>query len=123
MSTPQRKRTVIVMRHSPYGSSLARATIDLALAMGAFEQDFDLLFMGAGVLQLLTDQDSAEIGVRNAGKVISSLPLYDVESILVDADALRRYGIAASDLVLPARVLEAVELHPLLSEADHLVSC
>ena len=38
----QRKRHLLVLRHAPYGSSLARASVDLALAMGAFEQDFDI---------------------------------------------------------------------------------
>lgn len=123
MDRSQRKRSLIVMRHSPYGSSLARATIDLALAMGAFEQDFDLLFMGPGVLQLLDDQESSDIGLRNAGRGLSSLPLYDVESVFVDAHSLRRFGIKSGDLVVPVQVLEDAELHPLLSDAEHLVSC
>lgn len=123
MNTVPRKRSLIVVRHSPYGSSLARSATDLALAMGAFEQDFDLLFMGAGVLQLLSDQDSAQIGLRSAGKVLSSLPLYDVESVFVDGAAMRRYGLKAGDLVLPVHVVDDAGLHPLLSAADHLVSC
>jgi tRNA 2-thiouridine synthesizing protein C len=113
----------MVMRQSPYGSGLARAAVDLALAMGAFEQDFDLLFMGAGVLQLLPQQDSARIGLRNTGRVLSSLPLYDVDTVFADGAALQRHGIEAQELILPATVLNDAELHGFLDAADHLVSC
>lgn len=117
------RKSVVVIRQSPYGSSLARAAVDLSLAMGAFEQHFDLLFMGAGVLQLLPDQDSAGIGLKSIGKVLSSLPLYDVERVYVDADALLRHGINADQLVLPVQALDTLALQELLNSADQLVSC
>ncbi len=114
---------MLVMRHSPYGGALARAAIDMAMAMGAFEQDFELLFMGKGVLQLLDNQDSHQIGLRNAGRLLSSLPLYDVERVFVDADALQHHGIGLADLVVPAEPLDAAAIRALLATADHLVSC
>ena len=123
MGDVTRKRSLIVMRQSPYGSSLARASIDLALAMGAFEQDFDLLFMGAGIFQLLQDQHSDLLGVKNAGKILGSLPLYDKESVYVDAAALQAYGLDARDLVLPVEPLEPEQVAALLNDCDHVLSC
>ena len=75
MGTSRGKRAVILLRQPPYGSGLARASVDLALAMGAFEQDFDLLFMGRGVLQLLPAQASEHIGMKNIGRVLASVPV------------------------------------------------
>lgn len=118
-----KKRSVIVLRHSPYGSSLARASVDLALAMGAFEQHYDLLFMGAGVLQLIQKQDSEQIGVKNISRILSSLPLYDMDSVYVDAQSLQRYGLSESDLVLPVILLKDAELAGFLSDSDHLIGC
>ncbi|RLQ23060.1 sulfurtransferase complex subunit TusC [Seongchinamella sediminis] len=123
MSTVEKKRSLLVMRHSPYGSSLARATIDLALAMGAFDQDFDLLFMGPGVLQLVKDQHSEQLGLKNAGKILSSLPLYDMEAVYVDATSLQRYGLAEQDLVLPVNVLDSTRLPLFLNDCNHVLSC
>jgi len=123
MSTLRRKRSLLVMRHSPYGSSLARASIDLALAMGAFEQDFDLLFIGAGVLQLLDDQHSEQLGVKNSGKTLCSLPLYDVETVYIDAASLEAYGLAEQDLVLPVKLLDETQLSTVLNDCDHVLSC
>ena len=71
----------MVVRHSPYGSSLARASLDVALAAAAFEQPVKLLFMGDGVLQLLPEQDSRAIGQKNIGRLLSSLPLYDIDMV------------------------------------------
>ena len=119
----KRKRSLIVMRQSPYGSSLARSAVDLALAMGAFEQDFDLLFMGAGILQLLPDQRSELLGVKNVGKTLGSLPLYDKDSVYVDAAALHAYGLDARDLVLPVEPLEPEQVAALLNDCDHVLSC
>ncbi len=118
-----KKRQLLVLRHSPYGSSLARASVDLALAMGAFEQEFDLLFLGEGVLQLLDHQDAGAIGLKNIGKALSSLPLYEVESVYVDATALSRLGIDRNRLVIAAEMLEDEDIPPLLAQYDHLVSC
>ncbi len=118
-----KKRQLLVLRHSPYGSSLARASVDLALAMGAFEQDFDLLFLGEGVLQLLDNQDAGAIGLKSIGKALSSLPLYDMESVYVDATALSRLGIDRNRLVIAAEMLEDEDIPPLLAQYDHLVSC
>ena len=118
-----KKRIVIVIRHAPYGHSMARACVDLALAMGAFEQDFDLLFMGEGVLQLLPHQDAGAIGLKNIGRALSSLPLVDVDAVYVDASALARYGLNEQELVLPTVPVEGDSLHRLLCDCDHLVGC
>ena len=120
---PAKKRYLVLMRRSPYGGSLARASVDLALALGAFEQDFDLLFMGDGVLQLLNSQDSGQIGQKNVGKALSSLPLVDIESVYVEAAALARHGLHESDLILPVHALDAAAVKALLNDCDHLVSC
>lgn len=113
----------MVLRHSPYGSGLARASIDLALAFAAFEQDIELLFLGDGVLQLLTQQDSASIGRKNAGKMLSSLPLVDIETVYVDADALARHGLSEADLILPVKPVSGDALRQLLANCDHLLGC
>lgn len=118
-----KKRHLLVLRRAPYASSLARASVDLGLAMGAFEQDFDLLFLGDGVLCLLDKQDTGGIGVKNIGKALSSLPLFDVESVFVDAAALARHGIDPDQLVLTVQPLDNEQIRELLAQCDHLVSC
>lgn len=121
MSAPDKKSLLVVLRHSPYGSSLARAAVDTALAAAAFEQPVKLLFMGDGVLQLLPDQNSKGIGVKNLGRLLASLPLYDIESVYVDLEAATRYAIDLESAPVPVRGLDGAAIHRLMATCDHLV--
>ena len=112
---------LIVLRHSPYGSSLAGTSLDVALASAAFEQPVDLLFLGDGVLQLQPGQDSEEPGVRNKGKLLASLPLYGIERVYADADAVVRYRLDLAAAPVGAVALNPVEIHELMVAHDHLL--
>jgi len=116
-----RKSLLITVRRPPYGSSLARASLDVALAAAAFEQPVSLLFMGDGVLQLLPEQDSKAIGRKNIGRLLASLPLYDIEQVYVDAEAAARYRIDLAGAPLPARALDETGLRQLMNSCDHLL--
>lgn len=122
-TTQEKARLTVVIRRTPYGSSLARAALDAALASAAFEQPVDLLFIGDGILQLLVEQNSRAIGVKNIGRLLGSAPLYDIEAVYVDAAALARYHLSASDLVLPVIALDEVSIHKLLCASNHLLAC
>ena len=121
MAAPDGKSLLLLIRHSPYGSSLARASIDVALAAAAFEQAVSLLFVGDGVLQLLPDQDCGERGVRNLGRLLASLPLYDIEQIYVDAEAAARYRLDLDTAPLSALALDREAMSQLLLSHDHLI--
>lgn len=116
------KSMLLVVRHSPYGSGLARAAVDFALACGAFEQDVTLLFTGAGVLQLKDSQDGNGLGLKDIGKQLASLPLYDIESVCVDADAAARYGVDLADAPVAAHALDAAAVKTLFTHHDHVIS-
>lgn len=121
MSVEAKKRVLLVIRHSPYGSSLARASLDMALAAAAFEQHIDLLFMGDGVLQLLPDQDAAAVGLRNHARTLASLPLYDIDSVYVERAAADRYHIDLALAPLVVLPLDHHEIHQLMCQHDHLL--
>ena len=112
---------LVIVRQPPYGSSLARAALDTALASAAFEQAVSVLFMGDGVLQLMPDQDSEAIGVKNIGRLLASLPLYDIETVYVDANAARRYQLDLAAAPLPVRALDGKGMRKLMTGCDHLL--
>jgi len=115
------KSVLLIIRHSPYGSSLARASLDTALAAAAFEQPVQLLFMGDGVLQLVADQQSQAAGVKNIGKLLSSLPLYGIERVYVDTEAATRYAIQLSSAPIATEAVSAAEINRLMASCDHLL--
>jgi tRNA 2-thiouridine synthesizing protein C len=121
MAGTNNKRLLLLIRHSPYGSSLARASIDVALAAAAFDQAVSLLFVGDGVLQLVPDQDTQQQGVRNLGKLLASLPLYDIEQVYVDAEAADRYHLDLTTAPVSAQALDRQAMSRLLLTHDHLM--
>jgi len=116
-----KKSVLVVLRHSPYGSSLASAAIDVVLASAAFEQPVDALFVGDGVLHLQAGQDSQALGVRNKAKLLASLPLYGIERVYVDAAAADRYQVDLAAAPLATEALAAEQIHRLMVAYDHLL--
>jgi tRNA 2-thiouridine synthesizing protein C len=115
------KRLLLIFRHTPYGSGLARAGLDMALACGAFEQDVTVLFMGDGVLQLQQGQEAHQIGRKDIARQLASLSLYDVENLFVDAQSADRYGITLDDHPLATTLLSAPQIRELMNECDHIL--
>jgi tRNA 2-thiouridine synthesizing protein C len=115
------KRVLLIIRHSPYGNSLARASLDVALAAAAFEQPVSLLFMGEGVLQLVPEQDSVQIGMKNLARILSSLPMYDIDSVYVDRAAADRYHLDLATAPLVVLPLDNQTMHQLMCQHDHLL--
>ncbi len=121
MNSGQKKSLLVIVRHTPYGSSLARSSLEIALSSASFEQTVGLLFMGQGVLQLLSGQDSRSTGVRNISKLISSFPLYELDNIYVDKASLEQYGLAPDELALAVNALDDDAMHELIVQYDHIV--
>lgn len=113
-----KKQFLIVCRRPPYGESYAREALDVAMAAAAFDQRVAMLFLGDGVMQLLNRQDGDAIAQKSLEKQLSALPLYDVNDIYVDVDALRERGFSTNNLSLPAKPLNRDDIAALISRSD-----
>ena len=121
MSARPGKSLLIVVRHTPYGSSLGRAALDAALAAAAFDQPVNILFMGDGVLHLQANQDSRAIGLKNIGSLLSSLPLYDVETVFADAETAQLSGVELDAAPVAVQPLDGPGIRRLMIDSDHLL--
>ena len=121
MSSSGKKSLLVVVRHSPYGSSLARTSLEVALSSATFDQQVGLLFMGDGVLQLLPEQDSSTTGVRNIAKLMASFPLFELDQLFADETALARYGLMGQELPQNLQRLDDQALRQLLTRYDHIL--
>lgn len=77
--------------------------------------------MGQGVLQLIPEQNSESLGVRNIAKLIASFPLYDLNNIYVDKCALEQHGLQNNDLMLEPELLNKTAMQNLMRRYDHIV--
>jgi tRNA 2-thiouridine synthesizing protein C len=121
VTTTDSKKLLVVVRQPPYHSSLARAALDTALAAAVFERHVSLLFIGDGVLQLLPGQNSEAIGIRNMGRLLASLPLYEIDTVYADAQSAARYSVDLADAVVPAEALDRTAIRALMADFDHLL--
>lgn len=115
------RSTLAVIRHAPYGSSVARVAIDVSLANAAFDQPVEMLFLGDGVLQLLPAQDATALGRKNLARLLASLPLYGIEQVYVDAEAAARYRVNLQHSPVAAVPLDKAAMRALLCKHDHLL--
>ncbi len=121
--TPNTHKTLLViLSQSPYSSSLAREAVDYCLAAAAFEQNIQLLFIGDAVLQLLNDQQPANISQKNVAKTLSALPIYGIGNFFVDHEALVRYGLSDEQLCLPIRKVTPRQMADMLANATHTLN-
>lgn len=116
------KRILIICRQAPYANSLAREALDIALATSIFEQELALLFLSDGVWQLHNKQDSKSLSAKNHGKIISALPLYDINKIYIDQQALDQRQLSADDLLIEATALNNEDISAFIENFDIILN-
>jgi tRNA 2-thiouridine synthesizing protein C len=122
MPTAAQKRILLVCRKPPYGNTLAKDAIDIALATAAYDQDLHIVFIGDGVWQLHPNQNSEHIQSKNQQKLLSALPLYDINNLYVDAEALQQRNLGNCPLILDAKPLNSKALSALFDDADVILN-
>lgn len=106
---------LVILRHGPHGSSWLREGLDAALVAAAFGQRVSLLFMGEGVMALMPDQRVGPLGQKGTATTLEMLEMYDIETLLVEARALSRFGLTGDDLMLDVQCLSSEALARALS--------
>lgn len=86
----------LVNTSSPFSSSNAKDSLDIALIMGSYEQDVSLYFAGEGVWQLIDGQSPETLHVKNFLKTFSAFEFYDLNHVYVCSDSLKQRGLSAN---------------------------
>jgi len=87
------------------------------LTAAVFDQDVSVVFLGAGVLQLLPEQDGAALGTKAFTKLFPALDLYEIRKVHADAAALRAWNLDPAALLLPVEPLDTAMLRTLLAQS------
>ncbi|WP_254277747.1 sulfurtransferase complex subunit TusC [Halomonas sp. 3H] len=111
---------LVILRHGPHGSSWLREGLDAALVAAAFGRQVSLLFMGEAVTALVKGQQAGALGQKGTAATLEMLAMYDIDTLLVEAEALARFGLVEQDLMLPVNLLDAESL-PRLPAKHRLV--
>ncbi len=113
---------LISTRHAPYGNSLAREALDVALTFAAFDHAVSLLFLDDGVLQLLPEQAPDAATQKSIAKILQSLALYEIDNIYADASAMHQRGVTMENSILLVTPLDAAALADLMQQHETVLS-
>ncbi|MDT8428800.1 MAG: sulfurtransferase complex subunit TusC [Pseudomonadales bacterium] len=115
------KTITFISRRAPYSTEHAKACLDMVLAAAVFDQQVHYLFMDDGVYQLLAGQRPENIHNKNLGAALEALPLYGVDSILVEAQSLQERNLTADQLLQTGfRTCSRDELRNLIKASDQV---
>ena len=122
MAEPTSKNIAVVLTRPPYGSSLAREAIDLALAAAVYNQQVSLYFIGDGVWQLLAQQHTDKLAAKNHGKLLDSLELYGIENIFIEQQALAARDIGSEDIAPLGEIISQQQIAVRIADAETVLN-
>ncbi|MFV1982381.1 MAG: sulfurtransferase complex subunit TusC [Thiohalomonadales bacterium] len=93
------KKFMFVNRKAPHGTIYAWESLEVVLISAAFDQDVSLAFVGDGVYQLLTNQDTSELGTKNFSPTYKALGDYDINKLYVEQESLDERGLTLDDIM------------------------
>ena len=99
MSAGKRKKLMYLNRRAPCGTIYAAEGLEVVLIGAAFDQDVCMAFVGDGVYQLKTGQDTSGLGLKNFSPAYRALGDYDVTRLYVERESLEERGLGADDLM------------------------
>jgi tRNA 2-thiouridine synthesizing protein C len=116
------KKIGIINKCLPHGSAQGRESLDLTLAMSAFNESLSLFFIGDGVYQLLAGHAPDESLQKHFQPLFKMLDLYDVENIYVCEQSLLQRVIKLDQLLIDVTLLNTAQLKSKLALQDQLLS-
>ena len=93
------KKFMYLNRKSSYGTVYAIESLEVVLIAAAFEQDVSLAFTDDGVFQIINNQNTDGIGMKNFSKTFHALGDYDINKIYVSKESLEERGLNEKDIM------------------------
>src|SRR5512140_3716608 len=115
------RKFLFVNRKAPYGTVYALEGLEVVLISAAFDQDVSLAFLDDGVYQLVKGQDTKAIETKNFSPTYRALEDYDVNKLYVERESLEARGLAASGLLVEAKVVAAAEMTSIMEATDVVI--
>ena len=113
--------TLVVIQSSPYGTTNAKDALDVLLTLAAFEQEPGLLLQGPGVSLLGLTGSGA---FKDPSKMLGALPMYDVEQLFIDKEAVANFAIDAAKIdacPMECQLLEQSAIGELMANYQHVL--
>lgn len=116
-----KKKILVLQKHAPYGSSLARDGLDYVLTSAAYDQDISIAFIADGVWQLMKNQAPDAIGQKSQSAALDVLSLYDIEQLYVCEEDLSERNLSKDDLSVDVELVKREQIQKLINDQDAVI--
>ncbi len=93
------KKFMFLNRKAPYGSVYALESLEVVLISAAFEQDVSLAFVDDGIYQLVDNQKTDDIGMKNFSGAYKALGDFEITKLYVEKESLEERGLTIDSLM------------------------
>jgi len=102
-------KNIAIINSSSTINNASKEALDAALIYGSYEQNIALFFQGEGVRQLIKNQNTEAVRVKNFLKTMAAFELYDIENIYLCKKSLIERGLEEDFHVKNIQVLNVNE--------------
>jgi tRNA 2-thiouridine synthesizing protein C len=120
-TVPHESGLAIINSKAPFSSTHGKDALDIALIFGSFEQKVSLFFQGDGVYQLLDNQDSSLLSIKDYLKTFSAFEFYDIEDIYVCHQSLVNRQLGENFHISGVQALPSIEFSAALNRHKHIL--
>ena len=113
--------TNILVSCSSLGGINFKEGIDLSLVCAAFDQKVNLIFVDAGINNLIKGQSSENLGDKNHVDIVKGLEFYDIDNIILEQETLDKTCLKSENLISSIQIKTMKEINELNFAADNLV--
>lgn len=113
------KKTLVIIKSSPYKNTQAQEGLELIMAAAAFDMPINILFENQGILNLLKDQNSELVNRENFIDFIKAAELYEIEPIYIMKSDLKKFNLDISSFMIENNLIEILEENNLTEFFDN----
>lgn len=111
---------IMINRSSLAGADFKEA-IDLGLVCAAFDQQVNLIFVDAGITNVIKGQMASILNDKNHVDIIKGLEFYDIENVYLEKESLDATSLIMDHLIPSVKLITSTEINELNQKANHLV--
>ena len=117
MTESVQANSILILLSSPPSQDME--PLELALALAAFDHPVTLLCIGAGLGWLVSTQQPRKDQGKSPDKLVSALPMYDIDQIWYAKSALADWSLDAEQLTPLAQSLDDAGIRELIRQHQH----
>ncbi len=115
------KSVMIINHQAPHASIDAWEALDLALTLAAFDQQVFVVYLDDGVYQLLKNQDTTKLGIKNCSRATGAFSDHDINDVYVLKRDLDDRKITVEELTINVTTLQTRELKDIMQGQDFII--